>query len=46
MTNIWWIEDFLSGKVIDNRYYSTREEAEARREVIGYGLIKSLKVFP
>lgn len=44
MSKIWWIEDYLSGKAIDNRYYSTKEEAIARRDELGYGHVKSWEV--
>ena len=40
MDRIWWVEDFLSGKVLENKYYSTREEAVTRRNELGYGLVK------
>ena len=41
MTEIFWIEDFLSGEVIENKYYSTRKEAATRRNEMGYGLVKA-----
>jgi len=44
MTEIFWVEDFLSGEVIDNKYYSTREEAVARRNDLWYGIVKSHKL--
>ncbi len=37
---IFWVQDFLSGEVIDHKYYSTREEAAARRNEMGYGIVK------
>lgn len=40
---IFWVEDFLSGKVLENTYYSTHAEAAARRNELGYGIIKSWK---
>jgi len=40
---IFWVEDFLSREVIENKYYSTREEAAARRNELGYGLVKEWK---
>lgn len=40
---IFWVEDFLSGEVIDNKYYSTREEASICRNAMGYGLVKEWK---
>ncbi len=41
MNEIYWVEDGMSKGVLDNRYYSTKEEAVARRNEIGYGLVKS-----
>lgn len=43
MTRIFWVEDFMSGEVMENKYYSTREEATTRRNELGYGLVKSWK---
>lgn len=40
MIEMFWVEDFLSGKVLENKYYSTREEAAARRNELGYGIVK------
>ena len=40
---VFWVEDFLSGEVIDNKYYSIREEAAARRNELGYGIVKEFK---
>ncbi len=44
MTEIFWVEDFMSGNVMENKYYSTRAEAATRRNEMGYGLVKSLKL--
>ena len=44
MTEIFWVEDFMSGNVLENKYYSTRAEAAARRNELGYGIVKSLKL--
>lgn len=40
MTRIWWVEDYLSKKVIDNKHYTTHREAMIRRNELGYGLVK------
>lgn len=40
MTRMYWVEDFLSGAVLDNRHYQTREAAAARRNELGYGVVK------
>lgn len=44
MTEIFWVEDFMSGEVMDHRYYQTREEAVARSNEMGYGLVKSFEL--
>ena len=44
MTEIFWVEDYLSGNVLENKYYSTRAEAATRRNELGYGLVKSLEI--
>ena len=44
MTEIFWIEDSLGGEVLENKYYSTRNEATARRNEMGYGIIKSFEL--
>jgi hypothetical protein len=44
LIEIWWVEDFLSGKVLENRHYSTKEEAVEARNRLGYGLVKSRKI--
>ena len=41
---IWWVEDFLSGKVLENKHYSKKAEAVEARNRLGYGLVKSHKV--
>jgi len=46
MTEIFWIEDTLNGEVIDNKYYSTREEAVTFRNELGYGLVKMFPSLP
>ena len=42
MVEVWWVEDFLSGKVLENKYYSSKEEAVTRRNELGYGLVRYL----
>ena len=42
MIEIWFVQDFLSGEVIDNKYYSIRGEAVARRNELGYGIVKEV----
>ncbi len=44
MTEIFWVEDLMSGEVMENKYYSTRAEAAARRNEMGYGFVKSFKL--
>lgn len=44
MTEIWWVEDFLSGEVLENRYYSEKQEAVDRRNELGYGIVKSFEL--
>lgn len=46
MTKIWWVEDYLSGNVLENRHYTTQEEAVAARERLGYGMVKSFDLEP
>lgn len=41
---IWWVEDYLSGEVFENKYYPTHEDAIDAREALGYGLIKGKEV--
>jgi hypothetical protein len=43
MIELFWVEDFLSGEVLEHHYYSTREEATTRRNELGYGIVKSFK---
>ena len=43
MIEIFWVEDYLSGETLEGMYYSTREEATARRNELGYGIVKSWK---
>ena len=40
MTEIWWVEDFLSGNVLENKHYSEKAEAVKARNRLGYGLVK------
>ena len=44
MTEIFWIEDYMSGEIMEHRYYQTREEAATRRNELGYGLVKSFEL--
>lgn len=44
MSKIWWVEDFLSGQVLENKHYATHEEALAARERLGFGLVKSHEI--
>ena len=44
MTEIFWVEDFLSGNVLENKYYSTRAEAVTRRDERGCGFVRSLEL--
>ena len=39
MIEIWYIEDFLSGQVIDNLYFSTKRAAVNFRNRLGYGIV-------
>jgi hypothetical protein len=43
MTELWFVEDFMSGNVLENKYYSTKAEAVAARERLCYGIIKSYR---
>lgn len=38
---MWFVRDWLSGETIDNRYYTTKDEAVARRNELGYGVVYS-----
>lgn len=42
MTEIFWVEDLMSGEVMEHRYYQTREAAATRRNEMGYGFVKSM----
>ncbi len=44
MTEIFWVEDYMSGEVMEHRYYSTREEAATQRNELGYGLVRSFEL--
>ena len=41
---IWFVEDYLSGGVIDDKYFSTKEEAVTLRNLLGYGIVKSYQI--
>lgn len=41
MTEIWYVEDFLSGQVLENKYFSTQREAAEFRNRLGYGIVLS-----
>jgi len=43
MIEIWFIEDYLSGGVISNIYFSTKEEAVDLRNRLGYGIVKKIQ---
>ena len=43
MTELFWVEDFMSGEVLDHQYYRTRKEAAARRNKLGFGVVKSFE---
>jgi hypothetical protein len=36
---IYWIEDYLSGEVIEQKFYSEKSEAVDRRNALGYGFV-------
>lgn len=40
MIEIWFVEDYLSGKVLENKHYSNKAEAVKARNRLGYGLVK------
>lgn len=44
LVKIWWVEDFLSGAVLENQHYATHDEALAARERLGFGIVKSADV--
>ena len=37
---IYWVEDFLSKDVIEQKFYSTKAEAVDRRNELGYGIVR------
>ena len=39
MTEIWYVEDFMSKQVLGNRYYSEKDAAVKYRNELGYGLV-------
>jgi hypothetical protein len=39
---IYWIEDYLSGEVIEQKFYSEKSEAVDRRNALGYGFVREL----
>ena len=43
---IWWVKDPLNGENLEDTYYSTKEEADARRNEIGYGVVTSWEPLP
>ena len=44
MIEIWFVEDYLSGKVLENKHYSIKLEAVDARDRLGYGLVKSYRI--
>ena len=46
VSKIWWVEDYLSGEVIDNKHYSDKAEAVTERNRLGYGIVKSWEPRP
>jgi len=38
---VWFVEDALSGTVLESKYFSTRKEAVDFRGRLGYGRIRS-----
>ncbi len=40
MTRMYWVEDFMSGAVIDNQHYTEKQPAVDRRNELGYGIVK------
>ena len=44
MIEIWYVEDYLSKEVLENRYFSSHEEATCWRNKLEYGLVKRLEV--
>jgi len=43
MFDMWFVEDFLSGKVLGDRYFSDKIFAVAYRNQLGYGFVRQLK---
>ena len=41
MIEIWFVQDYLSGNVLENKHYSEKAEAVEARNRLGYGLVKS-----
>jgi len=41
MIEIWFVEDYLSDNVLENKHYSDKTEAVKARTRLGYGLVKS-----
>ncbi len=44
MIEIWFVEDYLSGKVLEDKHYSEKAEAVDARNRLGYGLVKSYQL--
>ena len=44
MIEIWFVEDYLSGKVLEDKHYSEKAEAVEARNRLGYGLVKSYQL--
>ncbi len=44
MTEIFWVEDFMSGEVLEHQYYQTRKLAATRRNELGFGIVKSFEL--
>jgi hypothetical protein len=42
---IWFVIDPLSGDPLNDRYFSTEEEARAERERLGYGFVSSWNTY-
>lgn len=41
MTEIWYVEDYMSRQVIDHKYFATKAAAVEFRNRLGYGLVLS-----
>ena len=37
---VYWVEDCLSGETLENKYYSSKDEAMARRNELGFGFVR------